>query len=118
MEAPRTVARELAARQPDVAGELASLRASVEALTATVGVLSARLAARDDDTLTAADVCEVLHIGRTKLHELVSSGALPMWKLAGELRITRGGLSAYIRRCAAAGDQRREGAGGSRRVQR
>ncbi len=84
----------------------------MEALQATVSTLSARLAARDDDTLTLAEVCAVLHLSRSKVQELLALGVLPMWKLGGEWRITRGGLSAYIRRCAA------EGAGGLRRGRR
>jgi len=42
----------------------------------------------------------LLSIGRTKLHELVASGDLPMWKLGGERRITRAALEAFILRRA------------------
>ena len=54
------------------------------------------------ELLTTADVMRLLSIGRTKLHALVASGELPMWKLGGERRITRAELEAFIQRTAAA----------------
>ena len=52
------------------------------------------------ELLTTADVMRLLSIGRTKLHELVASGDLPMWKLGGERRITRAALEAFVLRRA------------------
>ena len=54
------------------------------------------------ELLPTADVMRLLCIGLTKLHALVASGELPMWKLGGERRITRAGLEAFIQRTAAA----------------
>ena len=54
------------------------------------------------ELLTTADVMHVLQVGRTKLHELIASGELPMWKLGGERRITRAEFEAFIQRTAEA----------------
>ena len=49
------------------------------------------------DVLGTEEVCRVLGIGRTKLHELIDRGELKMWKLDGKRKITRAGLEAYVR---------------------
>ena len=49
------------------------------------------------DVLGTDEVCRVLGIGRTKLHELIDRGELKMWKLDGKRKITRAGLEAYVR---------------------
>ena len=69
------------------AGELERLRAEVECLRRGPSL----------DVLSTKEVCEVLGIGRTKLHELIDRGELKMWKLDGKRKITRAGLEAFIR---------------------
>ncbi len=84
----------------------ASLRERLDEMAARqarIEVLLIRLTAgRHLDVLTSADVMHLLSIGRTKLHALIASGELPMWKLGGERRITRAELEAFIKRRAAA----------------
>ena len=74
--------------------EMAARQARIEA------VLVRLAAGRRLDVLTSADVMHLLSIGRTKLHALIASGDLPMWKLGGEWRITRAELEAFIQRHA------------------
>ena len=49
------------------------------------------------DVLGTKEVCRVLGVSRTKLHELIDRGELKMWKLDGKRKITRAGLEAYVR---------------------
>lgn len=86
--------------------EARDLRDRMEALDAKLdAVLSglASLRVGGLDTLTVAEVCAVLKLGRTKVNELVQAGELGMWMLGGERRITRDGLDAFVRRQAAGG---------------
>ena len=85
------------ASEPDVlAARLAAVETKLDALLGAVtGLRMGSL-----ELLTLREVCGVLKLSRTKVNELVQGGALGMWKLDGERRITRAGLDAYIRRQA------------------
>lgn len=79
-----------------LAERLGAVEAKLDALLSAVTGL--RLGGLE--LLTVREVCDVLKLSRTKVNELIQSGALGMWKLDGERRITRAGLDAYIRRQA------------------
>ena len=79
-----------------LAERLGAVEAKLDVLLAAVTGL--RMGALE--LLTVGEVCAVLKLGRTKVNDLIQTGALGMWKLDGERRITRAGLDAYIRRQA------------------
>ena len=88
------------ASEPDVlAARLAAVETKLDALLGAVTGL--RMGALE--LMTVREVCEVLKLGRTRVNELIQTGALGMWTLGGERRITRAGLDAYIRTAAAQG---------------
>ena len=87
-------------QMPDTAALAARLESLETKLDALLGAV-AGLRMGTLETLTMSEVQGVLKCGRTKVNELVQSGALGMWLLDGERRITRGGLEAFVRRRAA-----------------
>ncbi len=48
--------------------------------------------------LTPGEVCELLQIGRTKLWELTSGGALPASKIGRLVRIHRDDVDSFMQR--------------------
>lgn len=48
--------------------------------------------------LTVADVCERLHLGKSKTFELLATGRLESLKIGGARRVTEEQLAAFIAR--------------------
>ena len=61
---------------------------------------------QQSEFLTVTEVAKLLHVGRSKVYEMMDKGQLPFLKLGAALRIARSAVVALVERCTVTGGKR------------